>query len=264
MDVCTFSKFGHCKNGDACTKRHFQKICDKTGCEGRNCDARHPKRCREFARSHFCQFGSFCSYNHRVVERESHQVDVSEEFARDRRVLQERIERMELQIRKLEAMEKELEELVQEAVSAALEKFVYPILRRVQGLEFWMRYQRGDDPHQELKGRYNSNWCGDCGAQWKHGEDHQGKPCSGAVCTCGLPCDQCWGISPIPMEPQMSWVPQYRPYTWLPESPTSAVTIPQQDVMWLPSGPHCPRRTRARWWLPMPAQKEHQISENIL
>ena len=170
---------------------------------------------------------------------------------------------MELQIRELEAMEKELEELVQEAVSAALEKFVYPILRRVQGLEFWMRYQRGDDPHQELKGRYDSNWCGDCGAQWKHGEDHQGKPCSGAVCTCGLPCDQCWGISPIPMEPQISWVPQYRPYTWLPESPTSAVTIPQQDVMWLPSGPHCPRRTRARWWLPMPAQKEHQISENL-
>ena len=197
MEVCKFDKFGYCKNGEKCIQKHFEIICNKSGCEGRNCDARHPRRCRNFARSQFCQFGSFCAYNHGVVEIEGRQLEESEVFAREKRVLEERIKKMDLQIQMLEVKEKELENRLKEAVTTYVGEFardlihhLYPILRRVQGLEFHTHHLRNLPRHQEVKGRprVQLQWCGDCGAQWSHGRDLQGQPCSGELCTCGQTC----------------------------------------------------------------------------
>ena len=87
--------------------------------------------CRYFSRSRSCKFGTFCAYDHGVDERDG----FGEGLARDRRVLQERIERVELQIKVLETKENELLNRIQDAVTTAMGKLVkglvhhlYPIL----------------------------------------------------------------------------------------------------------------------------------------
>ena len=37
-ETCMFNKFGFCKNGDSCRKKHLVEICLKDACDARKCD----------------------------------------------------------------------------------------------------------------------------------------------------------------------------------------------------------------------------------
>ena len=41
--VCFHFKFGYCKHGDHCRKRHVKDKCEKQECDPRTCDQRHPQ-----------------------------------------------------------------------------------------------------------------------------------------------------------------------------------------------------------------------------
>ena len=54
--MCYYFKFGHCRYGDTCRRRHNKIICAKENCEIFNCEQRHPKLCRYFKNYGRCKF----------------------------------------------------------------------------------------------------------------------------------------------------------------------------------------------------------------
>jgi len=212
MEVCIFPKFGYCKNRDMCFRKHFHETCNRIGCDGKDCDARHPKTCRNFARTQSCMFGSDCAYKHEVGEGDNHNLSVRDELASHREVLQERVERLEQQLRVLEVEEKQLEKRSKEDMTLAMERFIrrlvftlHPVMKRVEALESHTRLLRGISMPDALKGRLNSIWCGDCGAPWEHRYSEEGEECNGEVCICGLWCEEFKGANPLPTRPSFSW-----------------------------------------------------------
>ena len=63
-NVCRHNKFGFCKFGNLCRKRHIEEICDNKDCETRLCGKRHPRLCRFFQEFGRCKFGEFCRFKH--------------------------------------------------------------------------------------------------------------------------------------------------------------------------------------------------------
>ena len=63
--VCLYNKFGHCKFGSTCRNYHSKVICEKIQCESRNCQHRHPKKCRFYEEYGRCKYGEFCSFLHK-------------------------------------------------------------------------------------------------------------------------------------------------------------------------------------------------------
>ena len=94
-NLCNHYKFGFCKHGDHCRKRHIKEKCDEEHCDQRTCEKRHPLECRYFREYGRCKFGSYCLYDHVV------KVDPK---------LQELREIKD----KIEAIEKKLDEKIQE------------------------------------------------------------------------------------------------------------------------------------------------------
>ncbi len=68
--VCEFNKFGHCKDGRFCGKRHLNDVCERTSCEISNCPLRHPRPCIYFDIYKECRFGKYCSLAHASKETE--------------------------------------------------------------------------------------------------------------------------------------------------------------------------------------------------
>ena len=62
--VCQSSKYGYCKFGNCCDRKHFSDSCEMPGCSGFKCDKRHPRDCFFFRNYGYCKFGSYCSYKH--------------------------------------------------------------------------------------------------------------------------------------------------------------------------------------------------------
>ena len=88
--VCFFNKYGFCKNGNRCWKKHVKEICEKKECNGDGCMKKHPHECKYFRDYRRCKFSEFCAFDHTV-----HEDPVVEEL----KVLKA----------KLEAVEKEIE-----------------------------------------------------------------------------------------------------------------------------------------------------------
>ena len=65
-NLCNHYKFGFCKHGDHCRKRHIKEKCDEEHCDQRTCEKRHPLECRYFREYGRCKFGSYCLYDHVV------------------------------------------------------------------------------------------------------------------------------------------------------------------------------------------------------
>ena len=76
-NVCRHNKFGFCKFGNLCRKRHIEEICDNKDCETRLCGKRHPRLCRFFQEFGRCKFGEFCRFKH---------VEYSESIRNDREI----------------------------------------------------------------------------------------------------------------------------------------------------------------------------------
>ena len=76
-NVCSHNKFGFCKFGNFCRKRHIEELCNNKDCETNFCEKRHPRSCRFYSEFGRCKFGEFCRFKH--VER-------SESFRNDKEI----------------------------------------------------------------------------------------------------------------------------------------------------------------------------------
>ena len=86
-----YNKFGYCKFGNSCFRRHEDK-----DCEVKVCLFRHPRKCRFFLEYNYCKFGSYCRFKHEAFS--------------DKKTLQEINKlRKELEAVKLNIIEKETE-----------------------------------------------------------------------------------------------------------------------------------------------------------
>ena len=65
---CRYNKFGYCKFGNKCYRRHEDRLCEKEHCEVQTCHYRHPRRCRFFFRYNYCKFGTYCKFKHQASD----------------------------------------------------------------------------------------------------------------------------------------------------------------------------------------------------
>ena len=61
------NKFGYCKFGGYCRKRHVDKLCDVENCDISSCESRHPRRCKVYEQYGRCKFMEFCKYKHENI-----------------------------------------------------------------------------------------------------------------------------------------------------------------------------------------------------
>jgi len=75
--VCLRSKFGYCKFGRNCDKKHYSEVCDSSeSCIGKQCDKRHPVDCNFFRNYGRCKFGTFCAYRHPLTKEQKLEKEV--------------------------------------------------------------------------------------------------------------------------------------------------------------------------------------------
>ena len=63
--VCIFNKFGFCKYGVTCRKKHEDLKCEDSSCEVFNCSKRHPKECKYYREFNRCKYNEYCRYEHK-------------------------------------------------------------------------------------------------------------------------------------------------------------------------------------------------------
>ena len=63
---CKHFKFGYCKFGEKCRKRHLKETCQTNDCNSKICNKRHPKICKFFSVNQVCKFGEACCYKHKL------------------------------------------------------------------------------------------------------------------------------------------------------------------------------------------------------
>ena len=63
-NVCKYNKFGFCKFGNICFRKHENRICENERCEIQECLLRHPRKCRFFLEYSYCKFGTYCKFKH--------------------------------------------------------------------------------------------------------------------------------------------------------------------------------------------------------
>ena len=73
--ICKFNKFGFCKFGGKCIRKHENKLCENKDCEVKSCSLRHPRMCRFLLEFNYCKFGIYCRYKH---EKYSNEVSTKE------------------------------------------------------------------------------------------------------------------------------------------------------------------------------------------
>ena len=64
--VCIHYKFGFCKYGNNCRKRHIEERCESSECDASHCQKRHPRACKYFSEFNRCKFGDYCDYLHKI------------------------------------------------------------------------------------------------------------------------------------------------------------------------------------------------------
>ena len=65
VEFCKFNKFGFCKFGNECRKKHFDTICEHNFCENvKSWEKRHPRNCYYFFAYGYCKFGVDCQFKH--------------------------------------------------------------------------------------------------------------------------------------------------------------------------------------------------------
>ena len=62
--VCRFNKFGYCKFGNRCFRKHENEIYENAKCNSKECSLRHPKNCKYFLDFQYCKFGAYCKFSH--------------------------------------------------------------------------------------------------------------------------------------------------------------------------------------------------------
>ena len=63
QNVCFFNKYGFCKYSDK------KRICENSSCEIKECQLRHPRKCKYFRDLGFCKFSKWCKFSHTSTEK---------------------------------------------------------------------------------------------------------------------------------------------------------------------------------------------------
>ena len=63
--ICIHNKFGFCKYGVKCRKKHEELKCENSSCEIFDCNKRHPKECKYFREFNRCKYNEYCRYEHK-------------------------------------------------------------------------------------------------------------------------------------------------------------------------------------------------------
>ena len=64
QEICIRNKFGYCKHHDLCRYLHVNDLCDLTSCDIKNCNKRHPYKCKYYSEHGRCKFNDYCKYKH--------------------------------------------------------------------------------------------------------------------------------------------------------------------------------------------------------
>ena len=75
--ICNFFKFGFCRYGLTCRRKHVVEVCSDASCMIENCEKRHPRVCKYYREYRRCKFGEFCCYKH-ILESESQILECQE------------------------------------------------------------------------------------------------------------------------------------------------------------------------------------------
>ena len=80
--ICKYNQLGYCKFKASCKKIHNYEVCqEKCNCGNESCSKRHPKDCKNLARSGKCRFGDDCSYNHEATNNVKEQIQINQVVA---------------------------------------------------------------------------------------------------------------------------------------------------------------------------------------
>ena len=66
QNVCWFNRFGYCRFGNHCFRKHINIICENVNCEIAKCSSRHPRKCKYFLEYQKCKFGEYCRFSHGI------------------------------------------------------------------------------------------------------------------------------------------------------------------------------------------------------
>ena len=79
-EICQFQKFGYCKFEEKCKRKHLKEVCDSLSrCQNKKeCQKRHPKRCRRFDSESSCRFQEKCAYDHQACEIDEEKKELKE------------------------------------------------------------------------------------------------------------------------------------------------------------------------------------------
>ena len=64
--ICKYNQTGFCKYRDGCKNKHVNDKCEKSQCEEKACEKRHPKECKTYINNK-CRFNQGCAYKHSEI-----------------------------------------------------------------------------------------------------------------------------------------------------------------------------------------------------
>ena len=131
--VCKFNKFGYCKFGNTCFRKHENKKCEKEKCDIMNCSLRHPITCKYFREFKVCKFGEFCKFSHDHIIHKSNSKEVVE-MVEKLRTLKQEIWVKDEEIKKLDMKIENMEKSVNDRI-IKLEKIVVILRAEVNELK---------------------------------------------------------------------------------------------------------------------------------
>ena len=78
MAVCRFNKFGFCRYGNLCFRKHENRKCENDNCQVKGCPYRHPRKCRYYIEYNNCKFGSYCKFSHDLIPLKKHNEEIND------------------------------------------------------------------------------------------------------------------------------------------------------------------------------------------
>ena len=114
-NICWFNKFGYCRFGNLCFRKHENIICKNVNCEISKCSSRHPRICKFFLEYQKCKFGEYCRFSHDIPNSPK-TLEKIEVLQKDVEVLKLGIQDMKTQIEIREDQLKRIQTEVEEKV----------------------------------------------------------------------------------------------------------------------------------------------------
>ena len=99
---CQHNNKGYCKFGLQCRYQHYNKICEKKICKLKECQARHPKACKNAQNCKFLN-NNCCAYRHDDVDKEKEKLNNKfKESLEEIKILQAEIHKLKDRVKQKE------------------------------------------------------------------------------------------------------------------------------------------------------------------